>query len=524
MLNEPVQASPSVRTSLEEIADHKFDVVVIGGGVNGASAAQHLSSAGYSVLLVEQHDYGAATSSRSSKLLHMGLAGLAPASSPWEYILHPSKLRYALKSAREQAFSRTEFATTSPQRVKDFRFYFPIFSDSPYRGWQIDIAFAILKRLNKGGPPLDYERFNARQAQRAPLLSQIRNAERLVGGVSFREYQFEWPERVVIDSLVDSRRMGAVVRNYTKVESFKRKGDGWALTLRDTLKEDLTQVEVSGGVVLNFAGVWVDEVNKLAETGNPRRLTTGSKGVHIMVKLDPEFRDKGIFTEDENKEHFYLVPWRGMHYIGPTDTVFNGDLNEVHPSEDDIELMLHLAQNMMPGLTLKRSDVIYSWAGVRPRTFDPEHPKGTWSREVHDLSNDGMPNVFSLTGSTIMRSRLSGRDILAAVSKRIKPSGKATNISFAAPLCSGSSNPETVRSRNPSSARQAIEFEQACTIDDVLFRRLGSGWDEEMGLPDAPAVANILAEYFGWKQDRIDKEIKDYATLIAARHAVGRQY
>lgn len=500
-----------------------FDVAVIGGGVNGASAAQHLAAEGYTVLLVEKNDFGSGTSSRSSRLLHCGLAGLAPASSPWEYLLKPANFMKALKSGKEQAASRTDFANASPERVRSFTFSFPIFDNSPYRGWQIDVAFALLKRFNKGGPPLEYRRLNAEQARSAPLLAQMRDSSRLLGGVSFREYQFDWAERVVVDSVIEARRLGACVRNYTMLENYRRSGDGWELTLSDRLDRGAARAVVNAKLVMNFAGVWVDEVNRMTDAPRARRLTTGAKGVHIMVRLDPEFRDKGLFTEDANKEHFYLVPWRGLHYIGPSDTIFKGNLDEIHPSEEDIGLILDQARHMMPGLPLKRSDVIYSWAGVRPRTFDPAVPKGTWSREIHDLANDGMPNFLALTGATIMRSRLTGRGAIAAVRKRIAPSGKARTLSYAAHLPPDDQTSPLLTNSTPSvrvsDIRHAIEVEQACSLDDILFRRTGLGWGPDLAREHAPAVARILGEYTGWSAERIDSEVKAYIELVERRHA-----
>ena len=111
------------RLSLGALAGRIFDVVIIGGGVNGASVANHLCAGGYSVLLVEKTDFGSGASSRSSRLLHCGLAGLAPPQgSPWKFLLRPDRLKAGLKSAREMAKARQEFVLTMPEWLPHFTF------------------------------------------------------------------------------------------------------------------------------------------------------------------------------------------------------------------------------------------------------------------------------------------------------------------------------------------------------------------------------------------------------------------
>src|SRR5260370_833453 len=98
-----------MRTPLGQIDGRRFDVAVIGAGMNGASAAQPLAGAGYSVLLVDKADFGSGSSSRSSRLLHCGLRYLAPGASMWEFARHPSRLKVALTMARQAMLCRRQF-------------------------------------------------------------------------------------------------------------------------------------------------------------------------------------------------------------------------------------------------------------------------------------------------------------------------------------------------------------------------------------------------------------------------------
>src|SRR5258708_4761256 len=147
-----------MRQSLSSLNGKSFAVAVIGAGVNGASAAQHLAAAGYDVLLVDKGDFGSGSSSRSSRLLHCGLRYLAPGRSIFDFVLHPSRFVTALRMAREAMQARSEFVATSSGRARPMNFCFPIYKNGPYRAWQVDIAFALLGALGPKDLPLDYRR------------------------------------------------------------------------------------------------------------------------------------------------------------------------------------------------------------------------------------------------------------------------------------------------------------------------------------------------------------------------------
>ena len=234
----------------------EFDVVVIGGGINGASAAQHLAAAGYSVLLVDKGDFGSGASSRSSRLLHCGLRYLAPGRSLLDFARHPNRLAVALRMARLAMQARAEFVGTSPARTAAMRLYFPIYRGGPYRTWQIDLAFRLLEGLGPKDVPLDYRRLSPREARGLPLVEDLADFDALEGVAAFREYQFDWPERVAFDAIVDAERLGAVVRNYTGARLAGRgTGRGWRVELTDRLGPP-PPFQVRGKPILAMTGVW----------------------------------------------------------------------------------------------------------------------------------------------------------------------------------------------------------------------------------------------------------------------------
>src|SRR5260221_7636518 len=148
----------TMRQPLSQLDGKTFAVAVIGAGVNGASAAQHLAAAGHDVLLVDKGDFGAGSSSRSSRLLHCGLRYLAPGDSMWDFVRRPRTLGIALRMARQAMESRAQMVETAPERTRKAKFCFPIYAGGPYAPWQVSLAFRLLERLGPTSVPLGYKR------------------------------------------------------------------------------------------------------------------------------------------------------------------------------------------------------------------------------------------------------------------------------------------------------------------------------------------------------------------------------
>ena len=511
-----------MRIPMSELSGQSFDVAVIGAGVNGSAAAHHLAAAGYSVLLVDRGDFSSGASSRSSRLLHCGLRYLTPGSSMWEFARHPGRLMTALSMAKKGMESRSQFARETPERIEGNTFFFPIHEELPYKPWQLDLAFAVLRGLEPRGTPLDYGRVNLDEARTMPLLGWLRDTDKLKGIARFREYRFEWPERIVMDTVLDAQRMGAVARNYTPAVGLTRDGDGWSITLGDGLGETGEAV-VQAKAVLNMAGTWIDKVNRLAKPDAGRRIT-GTKGIHVMVRLPPECRSFGVFALNRVNEPMFVAPWRGLHYIGPTETVYEGDLDDVRATEDEIAWQLEEANFLLPGANFKRSDVLFTWAGVRPLTYDPEQPLGARARLIHDLADEGMPNMLALTAGPIMTHRSAGQEACSAIAKRVAPSGRPQKISYAAKMFPENQNSPPLTHDHPSvklaDLRYSAEHEQPANLVDLLFQRTGVGWTATMGRDSARQAAETVADVLGWDKDRVDSEVAAYHAHLEKWHGV----
>lgn len=481
------------------LAGRTFDVVIVGAGINGSSAAQHLAAAGYDVLAVDKGDFCSGSSSRSSKLLHCGLRYLAPGRSIFDFVRHPSRLATALRMARLAMQARAAFVETTPERAKPFRLHFPVYRDGPYAKWQMEVAFGLLRALGPASVPLDYKMLSPADARSTPLIGGLRDADKLDGVAAFREYRFDWPERIGIEALADAERMGATVVNYASARMQPRNGAAnWSVELTDLLSQT-PPVTVHARKVVNMAGIWMDPILKGADPKAGRKIF-GTKGAHIVVRLPPECRDIGIATLNSLQLPFYCLPLGDLHYFGPTETEYTGDPDSIAVTGEEQEFLRTEANRLLPGLALKPSDIIMTWAGVRPLTYDEAVPFGNRSRILHDLAGEGMADAFAMTAGPVMTHRSAGEEVVAALSPRMAPSRPA-------------------RAPDYSARAEEIGFMRPHSLTDVLFRRTGAGWTGPLGDDVIEQHASRAAAELGWSAERKEIEIRNFRTEWARLYA-----
>lgn len=516
------------RRALSELDALHFDVAVIGAGVNGASAAHHLAADGYQVLVVDRNDFASGASARSGRLLHCGLRFLEPGEglsykrpSIWDPLLKPGQTLRNFRRARDAMHTRNQIARSMPERVNGMTEFFPVWRGDQFPAWFVGLGVHLLAKLGPpGGVPLEPRRYGASEARAHALLGALRDQDALCGAFSYKEYQFEWPERIVMDTLLDAERLGAAIRNYTEVVGMTRAEDGWTLALQDNTGESSTAT-ITAKAIVNAAGPWTDKVNGIS-TPNVSKRVQPTKGAHIVVRLPPQWANCGVCTHTREGVAFYIQPWRGMHYIGPTDTAHDGDIENPYATEEEIQHLLDETNHLFPSLRFSRKDVLHTYAGIRPMTYVADQPMGTRGHTLHDLEADGMPNVYALTSGPILSHRISGQKLRDAVKRKISPSGKSAAISYAAKLFPPSPESPALLNHWPhvsiADLRYSAEHEQPTNLVDLLFTRVGVGWTETMAREGARVAAEAVADILQWDGARVDQEVDDYLGYTATMH------
>ena len=384
------------------MAHDSYDLVVIGGGINGAGIAADASARGLRVLLAEAGDLGGATSSASSKLVHGGLRYLE---------------QYAFRLVRESLAEREILLAKAPHIVWPLSFVLPYVEG-------MRPAFMLRAGL------FAYDHLAARHALGSSHRVNLSNDPvgrclRADIGFGFRYWDC-WVDdaRLVVLNALAAREAGATVLTRTPVISLRiHNNEQWIVALRAAGGVR----EVSARCVVNAAGPWVGAVAQLVTGGHygraPRlRLVKGS---HIVVRRVSSSNDALIFQHRDGRVVFALPFEENFTLIGTTDVPHDGNMGDVAITTDEIEYLLNLA-NQFFRVPLAPSDVVWSFAGVRALDDDGSADASSVTRDYRlDLDVSlGAPLLHVIGGKITTYRRLAEQvvDKLARHFPALKPS------------------------------------------------------------------------------------------------------
>lgn len=511
-----------MRKSLSQLEGQLFDVAIVGAGINGCATAHLLASQGYSVLLVDKGDFVSGATSKSARILHCGIRFMAPNNSVWEYLAHPADLLMKLGVARQTARSQAELNARMPQRLRPMDLAMPIYRGAGYRGWHVDIGAKLIEAFNGYRHSIQYRRWKKASDSPHPFASALADPERIESLVAFVDQQFHWPERIAIDAALNAEELGAVIRNFTAVESLRRGDDGlWQLRLRDSL--DNAAATASAKLVLNFTGAWMDEVNSRIEgAAKPARKIIGMKGIHALVRLPEQYRGAGLVGVNSEKEPFFCLPWGDLHFLGATETPYHGDPNDIVADKEDIDFVLHETHRLLPRMTIAREDILFTWSCVRPITYAQGHPKGMRLPYgiIHDLGKEGLPNLLSITWGIIVTHQHASREIAAEVGKRVSPSRPASALKPLVRPSPESDSPLLQEDLTISVAdvRHAVLREHALNLAGVLIARTGAAWTARLSAKAVLTAADEMAPLLAWTQAQKASEVAKFSDYMRRYH------
>ncbi|UKV15313.1 glycerol-3-phosphate dehydrogenase [Thalassospiraceae bacterium SW-3-3] len=359
-----------------------YDLLVVGGGINGAGIARDAAGRGLSVLLVEQRDLASATSSSSTKLIHGGL----------RYLEH-----YEFRLVREALQEREVLLAAAPHIIWPLTFVLPHHKGLRPK-WMLRAGLFLYDHLAKRKrlPASRALSLNG-TAEGKPLLDQF------TSGFSYSDCWVDDARLVVLNAL-DAQARGAVIKTRTRCAALVRGTDGWTATLQS---EDGKETSVSAKAVVNAAGPWVTEMVNRAGLGDKAAGLRLVKGSHFIVPRIHPHDHCYIFQNSDGRIAFAIPYQQDYTLIGTTDVPYDGDPAEVKINDDEIDYLLDLVNGYL-ATPLTRADIVWDYAGVRPLYDDKNSNASAVTRDyVFDLdTGDGdAPAILSIYGGKITTYR-----------------------------------------------------------------------------------------------------------------------
>ncbi|HZI55650.1 MAG TPA: glycerol-3-phosphate dehydrogenase/oxidase, partial [Verrucomicrobiae bacterium] len=517
-------------SSPTQTKDQTFDVLVIGGGINGVAIARECAQWSKRTLLVEQNDFSSGTTSRSTRIIHGGLRYL-------EY--------GEIGLVRESLSERERLLNQLPHLVRPLQFLLAL-PKKPRSLSRSSLAIRtglwLYHRWAGGKRPVSDDR--------AAFESQLDSGDSW-SIYSYEDAQCEFPERLVAEWLAESMAAGAVACNHTELLEISRSnGRVTGARLRDRISGQ--EYAVHAIHIVNATGPWADAVIAASGISTPRMIG-GVRGSHLVLPKFTGAPEQAIYTEAIDGRPIFVIPWNDQVLVGTSAVADANVPNNPQPSAQEIEYLFQSFTRLFPRSGFTQADVRYDFAGIRPLPFAPGKSSSSVTRRhiLHDHAGEGAAGLISVIGGKLTTAASLARDVarklgvdvpepinvfaspvieedvestvrqwarLVACKAKI-PTGCAEAIAewhgrHALAIAHAASLDE--RLREPlcphschlvAEAVEAVAHESAVTLGDILLRRvpvaLGACWSEDCSREAAHKIGRAL----GWDQSRVYMEL-----------------
>ena len=466
------------------LTDETLDVLVIGGGIVGSCVARDAAMRGLRAGLVEQRDFAFGTSSRSSRLLHGGIRYLAQGK---------------IGLVREASLEKTVLHHIAPHLAAPLPFVFATYREN--RAWKLwQLMFGVkLYDLLCGGRNLGHSAWldAAETLQTVPGL----RAEGLAGAVRYFD-GFTNDARLVLDTLRSAAGHGALILNYACYRRADREGL-WRVEVEDGVKGE--RFIIAAKTVVNATGPWAEG---LGPSAVKLRLT---KGVHLVVERSRLPVTDAVVMTDGNRVLF-AIPWGERTILGTTDTDYAGPLEDVRTDGEDVAYVLAIANAHFPNAHLNATDVISTWAGLRPLIASSKGGPSDISRS-HQIRNPE-PGWWDVAGGKLTTCRLMAEQTVDRIvaAEGMKAMLCETDLQ---PLLAG--EPGFSGLLPPEVSREAVTYfcenEWAVHLDDIMVRRTSWHYYQRDAQATARQVVRWMSECLGWDSDKSEEEMQRYMAM-----------
>jgi len=465
------------RSGSRELRGAEFDVLILGGGINGAGVARdlalrtHSSSTPMRILLVEQNHFASGTSGKNSHLIHGGLRYLK---------------NFEFHLVREALQERATLLTLAPHLVEPLRLLIPFYSYFDRLFYSAGIAlYSLLAGKHKVGSIAFLS--PKKTAEMEPAIER----KGLRGGAVYYDCRVD-SARFVLENLQDAYGNGAVLANYMHAEAFTKLPDGWwDVVLLDRLSNE--RVTVRARKIVDTMGAWSGEKDSL-------RLVRGS---HIVIKRDDtncHDEDSSIAFFGEDGRIVFLIPWGGagrkVTMVGTTDVDHSAGPDHVAISDEEIAYLRNVVDRLFPKTDSKP---VSAFSSLRPLVRDEAVSATKTSRE-HRIwnSEDG---VLHVTGGKYTTYRVMSERAVDLIAHELVPPLEGLHLTALTPLVAPK------RPDDSTMIRFAVEQEMAQTLRDVMFVSTYWGYERRWSRNDLRPFATVVGERLGWSPETVEQEL-----------------
>ena len=384
-------------TNLDKLDNGDFDVLIVGGGINGAVSAAALSARGASVALIDRGDFAGFTSQQSSNLVWGGIKYLE---------------NYEIPLVRKLCMSRNRLMRAYPANVKEIGVLGVMGETAPFPPWLVGVgAFAYWGICNfKTNAP------RPMSPETVERIEPVVNTLGTKGGIEYADaYLKDNDARFVFSFIRSAMDVGAIAANYVELVSAERVGGKWVASLRDV--ESGAEISLNAKVIVNAAGPFLDGLNE-SWSLRTRHQIVYSKGVHLVVdQLTPNERVLAFW--DDSQRLFYVIPMGNRSVIGTTDTRVEDPHTSV--TDEDRDFLLSQINDRLDLMTpLSNKDIIAERSGVRPlvvrrQSRNVKDVDWTALSRKHEIEVDHAKQVVSIFGGKLTDCLNVGEEVASAV-------------------------------------------------------------------------------------------------------------
>ena len=541
--------------NFSSLGNTEFDILIIGGGISGICIAYDAALQGYNVALVDKGDFGAATSTATSKLIHGGLRYLK---------------QMDFKVVRESLRERKILMDIAPHLVYPFPFIIPTYKKGNTKTL-LRIGLTLYDLLG-------YDSRKVRDTSKRMPKHKVLTKEEVVklepsvstkdltGGILYYDSQMPDPNRLTWSFALSAHSQGVTMVNYAEVQDFEILQEQEQKRIQSAIVYDHEtgeKISVRAKVFINAAGPWADKVLAMSH-GQAEKNVMRSKGIHVITK--PVVKNHAIGLRTSNGRHFFIIPWRGYSLLGTTDVEYKGSPDELKVTKTDIQEFLEEVNAAYPGAGLSEEDVLHSYVGIRPLVDSDTKVssyKASRKYEIYDHEKeDQLAGLISVIGGKYTTSRQLGIDVMEHVKKHLHQP-PIMNPNRLQPLVGGDTGfienfvkeekehnhyglkPEVFEyhirnygtlykemlgyaEKDSSLAKTifpdqkeiwaqvhyAVNKEWAVKLTDVVLRRTAIATARNLDRDIAMKIAKEMAKIIGWSNDRIRKEVDEYFSFI----------